>query len=78
VPLWQRLVIRWSPAKISDRVFEELFHLSNATIRKYRYGRKRLENNRPPAGGENRLRVHPSGPVLDVPAGSKTVPGAPQ
>lgn len=72
VPLWQRLVIRWSPAAITDRALVELFHLSIATIRKYRYG---LERNRTLAIREDSLRVQSTGPVLDVPAGTQTVQG---
>jgi len=75
VPVWQRLVIRWIPAAITDRALVELFHLSIGTIRKYRYG---LERNRTPAVREDSLRVQPTGPVLDVPAGAETVQGETQ
>ena len=75
VPFWQRLVIRWSPASITDRALVELFHLSLKTIRKYRYG---LERNRTLAIREDSLRVQSPGPVLDVPAGAETVQGRTQ
>jgi hypothetical protein len=74
-PWWKRLAIRFSPTNVTDRALAELFHLSITTIRKYRYG---LERNRPPACRANRLRVQPTTPVLDVPAGPETVQGRTQ